>query len=276
MWLRLIVIVCLFVPNIKAQESPQTSSSPPEAPYIDHEERQISFYPGGKIEVLAGVPGNLKIIGWQKGSIRLEAEKIVHHLSPESAKALLEKSPIRVRYNQTSATIRTTGSAVPPATIKVNLTLYVPGEKTDMSIKMDQGDISIDSVNGWVEATAREGSLEVNSMAGYFSASTQRGDIRVAMSGVRWRGLEFAALTQRGSVSLKLPAKYSAALQLETREGKVVVDYPPRVVEGESVPPEIVIRKKGQSLKGAVGDGGAPIKLATYCGDVILSLAEEK
>ena len=59
-------------------------------------------------------------------------------------------------------------------------------------------------------------------MAGYFSGSTLRGDIHVAMSGNRWRGSEFAALTQMGSADLQLPAEYSAALQLETRNGKVV------------------------------------------------------
>jgi len=113
-------------------------------------------------------------------------------------------------------------------------------------------------------------------MAGYFSCSTQRGDIRIEMSGNRWRGLEFAALTQQGSADLTLPAEYSAALQLETRNGKVVVNYPPRIVEGETVPPEIIIKKNSQSLKAAVGDGGAPIKLVTYSGDVTLSLKEEK
>jgi hypothetical protein len=35
-----------------------------------------------------------------------------------------------------------------------------------------------------------------------------------------------------------------------------------------------VIRKTSQSLKATVGDGGAPIKLITYSGDVRLSKKE--
>jgi DUF4097 and DUF4098 domain-containing protein YvlB len=272
MRLSLVLIIFLLVPNLQAQEPPQTSVSPPEVPYVEHEERQINFYPGGKIEILAGVPGSIKIVGWQKGSIRLEAEKIVYYLSPAPAKALLQESRIRIRHNQTSATIQTTGSPTPPATMEMNLTLYVPGAKTDINVKMGVGDFSIDSVNGWIEATVGEGSLEAKSMSGYFSASTKRGDIHVKMSDIRWRGLEFAALTQQGSVYLLLPAEYSAALQLETRNGKVVVNYPPRIVEGESIPPEVIIRNNAQSLKASVGEGGAPVKLATFSGDVTLSL----
>jgi DUF4097 and DUF4098 domain-containing protein YvlB len=266
---------CLIVTGLKAQEPPPTSAPSPGAPYVEREEKQFNFYPGGKIEIIAGVPGDIRIVGWQKGSVRLEAEKIVYYASPEDAKALLQKFPMRVRRDQTSATIRTTGSPEPPATMEINLTLYVPGEKTDMVIKMDRGDFSIDSVSGWIEVTVREGSLEARSMSNYFSGRTQRGDIHVEMSGNRWRGLEFAAVTQRGSVELQLPADYSAAIQLQTRNGKIEVHYPPRVFEGETIPPEIVIKKNAQALKSSVGEGGAPIKLVTYSGDVTLSLKEE-
>jgi len=272
----LVLMFCLLVPNLGAQEPSQPPASSPEAPYVEREEKQFNFFPGGKIEILAGVPGNLRIVGWQKGSVRLETEKIVYYLPTESAKALLQKSPIRVRYNQTSATIRISGSPEPPATMEFNLTLYVPGEKTDIKIRMDRGDLSVDSINGWVEATVGQGSLEASSMAGYFSGNTQRGDIRVEMSGSRWKGLEFAAMTQQGSVDLILPVAYSAALQLETRNGKIAVDYPPQIVEGEETPPDIIILKNAQSLKAAVGDGGAPIKLVTFSGDVTLSKKEGK
>ena len=112
-------------------------------------------------------------------------------------------------------------------------------------------------------------------MSGYFSGSTQRGDIYVEMSDIRWRGYEFAAMTQQGSIELKLPVDYSAGLQLTTQDGKITVDYPPREVEGEIIPPEIVVKKNAQSLTAAVGDGGAPIKLATASGNITLSKREE-
>ena len=268
------VLICfLLAPTLLSQEPPQTSSAAPQSPYVQREEKQFSFFPGGKIEISAAAPGSLKIVGWQKGAVRVEIEKIVYYLPPDQAKAEAEKSRVRVRYGQTSATIQTAEN--PPAKMEINLTVYIPGHKTDVRAKLNRGDFSIEGVNGWVEATiATEGSIDAKSLSGYFSANTLRGDINVDMAGKRWDGLEFAALTQRGSASLLLPLDFSAALQLETRDGKVLVDYPPQVVEGETVPPDILIRKNSQSLKASVGDGGAPIKLITYSGNVTLSKKE--
>jgi DUF4097 and DUF4098 domain-containing protein YvlB len=268
------LLICgLMISNLIAQEPAPASSPKPQTPYVEREEKAFNFFPGGRVEIMAGAPGSLTIIGWQKASVRMEAEKIVYYASQEEAKALLQKSPIRVRYNQTTSSIRT--SAEPDARVEFNLTVYVPGDKTDIKANVNHGDFSIDGVNGWVEATvATEGSIDAKSMSGYFSASTPHGDITAEMTGNRWRGLEFGALTQNGSVTLQIPVTFSAALQLETRNGQILVDYPPQVVEGETVPPDIVIRKKSQSLKASVGDGGAPIKLVTYSGDVRLAKKE--
>ncbi len=268
-----VILAVLMFPNLRAQEPAAVAPPAAQTPYVERQEKEFSFFPGGKVEIAAEAPGNLKIVGWSRGSVKMEAEKIVYYLSPEEAKAEIQKSPVRVRYGQTSSTIRTTPS--PSAKMEVNLTIYVPGYKTDINAKMSRGDFAIEGVNGWVELSVlTEGSVEAKSMSGYFSATTPHGDIEVAMTGPRWNGLEFAAVTQSGSASLVLPAKYSASLQLETRNGKISVDYPAQEVEGELVPPEIEIRKTSQVLKAAVGDGGAPIKLITFAGDIKLSKKE--
>ncbi len=239
---------------------------------MEREEKQFTFYPGGKIEISAGASGSVKIIGWQKATVLVEAEKMVYYLSQEQAKTEMQHSPLRVRWTQTSATIVT---PVNTANIEMNLTVHIPEDKTDIKTKISHGDFSIEGVNGWVESTIMtEGSIEAKSLSGYFSGTTFRGDINVEMAGNHWNGYEFAALTHNGSAHLQIPEQYSAALQLETSNGKIVVDYPPQVVDGEPTPPDIVIRKKSQFLKASVGDGGAPVKLVTYSGDVSLSKKE--
>ncbi len=271
-----VLIFSLLAPILQAQEIPQQSNPTAAAPYVEKEVKQFNFYPGGKVAISSGLPGSLKIVGWKKGSVSVEAEKIFYNLPSDKAQALPAKSPLRVRHTQTSATIQTSGSLQPPATMEINLTVYVPGDRTDMTVQMDRGDFSVESVNGWIEVSIKEGSLDAKSMAGYFSGNTQRGDIYVEMSDTRWRGYDFAAITQSGSVELKLPKDYSAALQLEAHNGKIIVNYPPQEVEGELVPPEIVIKKNAQMMRAAVGDGGASIRLASISGDITLSLKEEK
>ena len=264
-----LLMLCMIFPDLHSEEVPEIKLSNPETPYVEREEKQFNFYPGGKIEISAGAAGNIKIVGWQKGSVRMEAEKIIYYLPPEKAKAIIEQNPIRVKWNQTIASIRTAGP--PSLEMEINLTIYVPQYKTDIKTNISHGDFSIDSVNGWIETTILQGNVSAQSTSGYFSAITQQGDVQVEMSGKRWNGQEFAASTQLGSVNLLLPVNYSAALQLETRDGKISVDFPPQVVDGEPTPPSILIKKSAQFMKAAVGDGGAPIKLFTYAGDVTLS-----
>jgi DUF4097 and DUF4098 domain-containing protein YvlB len=275
MRLCLVLINCLLAQIVFSQEPSKPSSASPESPYVEREEKQFNFFPGGQIEVLTGVPGSLKVVGWKKGSVRVEAEKIIYYDTAEKAKAFMQKSPLKIRHNETSVTIRAIAAPEPPAILEVNYTIYVPGEKMDIRAGLDKGDFSIEGVNGWVEVTSKEGSVEAKSMAGYFSATTMRGDILIEMSGSRWNGLELSAVTQQGSAELRLPRKYDAALQLETRNGKINVHYPNQVVEGEEIPPEIVIRKNSQILRASVGDGGAPVKITTFSGDVSLSLKDK-
>ena len=268
----LLGLISLLVPAFRAQES--LANSAIKTPYIERENREFSFYPGGKLEIATAIPGNVSIVGRQRGSVLLEVEKLVYYQEPENAKALLKENTVRIRHIQTSASVQIPKPSQAGAVLEFNLTFYVPGEKTDLNIIISQGDLSIDSVNGWVEVSIGQGSLEIKDMAGYFSATTRKGDIYVQMSGHRWRGLEFAALTYRGSVDLKMPRNYSATLQLDTRKGRILFDYPPRMVDGQPELPAIFTRKNAQTLKGAVGDGGPPIKLASYSGNISVSAKE--
>jgi hypothetical protein len=265
----LVLMLVGFLPSLYAQEAPGESP----APYVERQEKEFKFYPGGKVGVSLGVPGSIRVVGWKQGTVRMEAEKIVFYAPGEKAREFLAEPPVRIRHNDTSVTIGVSGTPEPPAILEVNLTLYVPGDRTDIVIQMQQGDLSVEGVNGWIEATLGEGSLDVRSVSGYFSASTLKGDISVEMSDLRWRGQEFAALTREGAVELRLPVGYSAALQLETRDGTIAVDYPPQEVDGELLPPEIVIKDSTQLLRASVGDGGAPVKLTTQSGDVRLERA---
>jgi hypothetical protein len=275
-----IILFCGFIlligPGLAALELHPAEGARQEASreafHVEYEEKEFRFYPGGTITVTASTPGTLRITGWRKGSIRLEVEKIVHNLPPEKAAEVLNNTSIRIRHDDTSVAIFSENIPESPAMLEVNLTLFVPGDKTDILIRKDYGNLHLDSINGWMEVDIGEGSLDVRSLAGYFSAKLRQGNINAEMSGIRWRGLEFSAMTQQGAVELTLPADYSAAVQLETRDGSVFVDYPPRIVEGESVPPNVVSRRNGQMMRASVGEGGTPIKIGTHSGNVLLSL----
>jgi len=112
-----ILICCLLIPDLLHNGASQTPESTPIAPYIEHEEKQFQFYPGGKLEIAAGVPGGIKLMGWEKASVQIEAEKIVYYLPPENARALLEQCRIRVQWSQTLGTIQTSMPLESDATV---------------------------------------------------------------------------------------------------------------------------------------------------------------
>lgn len=267
----LVFLICLFTSNLLSQELPNALAPEAVDSYIELEEKQFRFYPGGKMEIVSIAPGSIRVIGWKKAMVQVEVEKIVYGLSPELAKQEMEKYPIRVRYNQTSSTIQVNGNPEEAGSIEYNLTLYIPGDRTDLKATIIRGDIYVEKVNGWVEITTPQGNLGVSSMSGYFSGTTDFGDIRVDMSGRRWRGLEFGAITRMGSIDLMLPENFSAVLKLETKDGEVTVDYPPQIIDGEPVPLAVGIREKAQALDSKVGDGGPPITLVSKAGDIRLS-----
>jgi hypothetical protein len=260
------IILIGFLLAQAVQEPAAQKPAPP--PYVERMQKQFSFYPGGKLEIFASVPGDIKVIGWQRASAMVETEKIIFNLPEDQAKILSDQYPVHVRWNQTSATIRTSGPLQSPATMEVNVTIYVPKIRTDVNVKMLQGDFAIGVINGWVEATLTEGSIEAKSLSGYFSGTTQKGDVIVELAGKRWDGHSFTAVTRQGNIELRLPVNYSAALQLETRNGELSIEYPQQLVEGELVPLQAAARKSGHSLKAAVGDGGSPINLQTFVGNV--------
>ena len=266
------VFLLLLAGQQPAPSEPGNTS--PSTPYTERSQKQFSFYPGGKLLFEGNVPGNLKIIGWQRATVMLESERIIYQLSPEKAKQLADQYPIQVRHGVSEATIRTTGPLQLNATMEINSTLYVPKEKTDLIIRLIKGDLVIGGMNGWVEATLADGGLEAKSMRGYFSFITRQGDINIEMAGKRWEGMGFTAATERGDVTVRLPAEYSAHLQVDTKDGNITIQYPEQTVEGEKVPWAVITRKKARSLGAPVGGGGAPLNLHTAVGQIHISTVE--
>jgi hypothetical protein len=144
-------------------QNPETGkeTSPAEpAPYVERQQKQFNFYPGGKLQVIAAAAGNVTIVGWQRASILAETERIIHGLPPEKAQELARQYPVQIRYDQTSSTIQTIKPPQSSATVEVNITLYVPKEKTDIKTSIAQGDFAVEGINGWIEATLNAGNLE--------------------------------------------------------------------------------------------------------------------
>jgi hypothetical protein len=270
-WLILNLLLLAVPFRAPWQQVTNQEAKPEQTPYVERSQRQFSFYPGGKLEITAGAPGTVKLIGWQRASVLVESERIIRGMDEVQAKELALQFPLRMRWTQTEGTIRTAGPTQALVNIENNLTIHVPKDRTDMKIQILKGNLDIGAINGWIEANLEEGSLEAKSLSGYITATTKQGDVSVTMEGRRWTGYGFTAVTQKGTIDLRLPAQYSAALQVETHDGNITIDYPEQLVDGESVPLTVTAKKTARTLSATIGDGGAPVKLYTASGDIHLS-----
>jgi hypothetical protein len=276
--IRLMIFFCLQTclsaastggKELSTQASPEIAAQSASSFYVEKQQRQFPFYPGGKLQIRTGIPGNVKVIGWERSSVQIDVERIIYYLPEDQAKLIAAKYPLHLTWTQTNAVLQTSGPPGLEAKMEMNLTLYVPRSKTDVDAKILQGDFAIERVNGWVEATLAEGNIEAASMGGYFSGTTRRGDLSIEMAGSRWVGHDFSAVTQNGSIRLDLPANYSASLSLETRAGDIIVDFPDQVVDGQTIPLQVVSKKKtGKALAAPIGGGGAPLKVLTHQGNI--------
>jgi len=93
----------------------------------------------------------------------------------------------------------------------------------------------------------------------------------VELSGRRWLGHGFTALTHQGNARLRMPEVFSAALQLETKAGNFTIDYPEQTVDGEKVPLLAAVKGTARNLNATVGEGGALIRISTVAGDIHVS-----
>ncbi len=264
------VILALLILAFGGQppEPARRQGSGGTTPYMEKSDKEFAFYPGGKIEITAAAPGSLSITGWDKAVVRVAMEKIFYYLSAEEARAHAKAYPIRVTYTPTTARIVTAGPSPPPVTMEMNIRVFVPRDRTDLKIKMTKGDLTVASLRGFTEATLEEGDIQAHDLAGYFSLKTTRGDLDIELSGPTWAGYGFWGKTDLGSVNLLLPAEYSALLQLGTKNGKISVDYPEQMVEGESIPIAVMEKGKGAAINAPVGAGGAPINVMTGSGNL--------
>lgn len=236
---------------------------------VEKTEKEFAFYPGGKLEISAALPGNIRIAGWNQATLRVEVEKVVHAPDPSESEGFLKQISVRITNTPTIARISTAALAA-GFDSEVHLVVYVPIQKTDLLIKMMQGNLSIAALNGSIEATLETGNIETSYLAGYFSGLTKSGDLTVDLFGKQWLGYGISAATRRGSVQVLVPSDYSAVLQLETKEGQISIDFPDQLIDGETVPLQSVARKKAQTLNAPIGAGGIPVRLATSSGNISL------
>ncbi|HEX8907235.1 MAG TPA: DUF4097 family beta strand repeat-containing protein [Longimicrobiaceae bacterium] len=124
------------------------------------------------------------------------------------------------------------------------------------------GSVTVEGARGSVNASSGNGRVAVTTATGPVSASSGNGRIDVTITSLRAAG-DMSFSSGNGSVTLNLPADFSAEVEASTGSGGIESDFPLRVVG----------RMSTHRISGTIGQGGRRLRISTGNGSIYLRRA---
>jgi len=203
--------------------------------------------------------GGVSIKGWERNEILMRAR--LQTAGPTEAEA--NELAQQVKIETAGAKIFATG----PENRNdhwwsVSYEIFVP-QRSNLSLKTNNGGISIADVNGRMEFSALNGGVHLSRVGGSVKGGTTNGGLHIELSGNRWDGEALDVSTTNGGVSMSIPENYSAHLETGTVNGQLSIEFPV-TVQGN------ITRELAVNL----GSGGATIRAMTTNGGVKIRRGE--
>lgn len=218
------------------------------------EVREAVLPASARVSVEARPNGGVKVVGTDRGDIRVRAKVSAGARSQDDARTLA--SEVRI---ETSPSIHAEGpSNRRQSHWSVDYRLEVP-RRTALSLRSHNGGISIADVNGEIEFETTNGGVHLSNLAGQVRGRTTNGGLDVLLSGSEWSGEGLDARTTNGGVTLAVPSGYNAHLEASTVNGGMRIDFPV-TLQGD-------IRRR---VSVDLGRGGKPISVETTNGGVVV------
>src|SRR5882672_1321601 len=199
--------------------------------------------------------GGISVKGWERKEVLVRAR--IQTAGPTESEATELAGQVRIE----TANSQIFASGPPNRTDhwwSVSYELFVP-RHSNLSLKTNNGGISITDVNGRLEFSALNGGVNLRRVGGTVRGGTTNGGLNVELSGERWDGEALDVSTTNGGVSMWIPENYSAHLETGTVNGRLSIDFPV-TVQGD------ITRELATNL----GSGGATIRAMTTNGGVTI------
>lgn len=200
--------------------------------------------------------GGIKVEGWDRDEIRIQARVTVWDRDDDDAREIADRIVIETEgdliYAEGPRSGRRSGWSV-------SYHIMVP-RRSNLDLVATNGGIGVENVEGKIRLDTKNGGLSISRLAGDVTGRTTNGGLDVELEGDSWKGRGLDVQSTNGGVSLEIPESYSAELETGTVNGAIHVDFP------------ITVRGTlGKSLRTTLGDGGAPVVVKTTNGGVHIS-----
>jgi len=201
---------------------------------VETYQKTLPFKPGGKVRVETR-NGEIRVRGWEKDEVKIEATKEAKAYTKEKAARRLKETKIKIERKDSEIDIST--ETAPDCT--VNYEIFVP-QRTDLSAR---------NMNGWLGFSKLRGQLTAKLTNGWVNLCEILGTVNLEVTS--------------GWVSID---KVSGTLNLEMTSG---------YVELEQTTGEISLRVVSGYIRGEISPEASRVALSTETGDIELSVPED-
>ena len=218
----------------------------------------------GRVE-LDNINGSVHISSWDRNEVKVDAVKYA------DTKERLDEMKIEVDSGKDYLSVRTKypshdhswnwGSHNNPGGVEYTLT--VPRAVRLDEIKLINGSLDVNGVNGEVRASCINGRLEAHDLAGRAQLSTVNGRLEANFQRLAGQSVELNSVN--GEIGLTIPSDSSAEVEASTVSGGIHNDF------GLHVSHHFV----GHNLRGELGNGGTHIHLSDVNGRIEIRHAQD-
>jgi len=162
----------------------------------------------------------------------------------------------------------------------IDLIIQVPSSTSLELSAHNNGDITVENVNGEIEVNHHNGALKLSGISGNVVAHTFNGGITVTFTKANpEKSMSFS--TWNGDIDVTFPANIKANVKMKSERGEVYSDFDIRL---DKAPQRFVedSRKEGGKYKisfekyilGTINGGGPEYQFNTYNGDILIRKAK--
>jgi hypothetical protein len=208
------------------------------------------------IAVDGRVNGGISIKGWERneilmrariqavGTSQAEADELAKQINIETAGSKIFASGPQNRTDHWWS---------------VSYEIFVP-QRSNLSLKTNNGGISIAHVSGRLEFSALNGGVNLTRIGGSVHGGTTNGGLNIELSGERWDGETLDVSTTNGGVSMSIPENYSAHLETGTVNGHLSIDFPVTVQGNITRELAVNLGSGGPTIRAMTTNGGVRIR----------------
>jgi len=243
----------------------QAHASDWQGPETEEFHQSYPLSSNGRID-LENINGSVEIQAWDRDEVKVDAIK--HAYSKER----LQEAKIRIDAENNSLSIRTeypdhdhnfwgNGKHDQPASVEYRL--MVPRNARLADIKLVNGNLDLEGVNGEVRVSCVNGRLSARKLGGRAELSTVNGKLEASLDRL---ASPVDVSSVNASVLLTLPSDAKADVEASTVSGSISNDFGIRVSKHRWV---------GNDLNGELGGGGTSVHVSNVNGRIEIRHAND-